>query len=86
GKFKTLNNMLACLLPSDPKSDSFITLQHDHCRYSVDVVSNIVEAFEKKGYTFETVAECLGNNVAPYKNNNTIHTTSGSSALKYSGS
>ncbi|CAG8750229.1 4801_t:CDS:2, partial [Cetraspora pellucida] len=57
GRFKSLNNMLDCLSPSNSKINSFITLQHDHCKYSVDVVPKIVEAFEKKGYKFETVAE-----------------------------
>ncbi|CAG8616184.1 12678_t:CDS:10 [Dentiscutata erythropus] len=65
-----LNNILTCLSSSNPKTDSFISLQHDPYKYSIDVVPEIVEAFEKNGYTFETIAECLVNNVPPYKNVN----------------
>ncbi|KAF0556688.1 glycoside hydrolase/deacetylase [Gigaspora margarita] len=67
GRTKTLNNILGYLSLSNPKIDSFILLQHYFYKYSVDIVPEIVEAFEKKGYTFETVAECL---VESYKNKN----------------
>ncbi|CAG8618267.1 6612_t:CDS:2 [Scutellospora calospora] len=66
-RYRILNNILSKLLPSNSKIDSFITLQHDTYRYSVEIVPKIVEEFEKKGYAFKTVAECLGNKVLPYK-------------------
>ncbi|RIB13922.1 hypothetical protein C2G38_2196518 [Gigaspora rosea] len=58
------------------------------------VITKIVEAFEEKGYTFETVAECLVNDVESYKNkdedgkttkNENNNTNFGSSAPKHYG-
>jgi len=57
---KTFTNIANIINPSNPKTDSFITLQHDIKDYSVEFVPKIVELIKGKGYKFVTVSECLG--------------------------
>ncbi|KAF9941902.1 hypothetical protein BGZ67_003732 [Mortierella alpina] len=46
---------------SDPKVDSFIILEHEIHKFSVDFVAELViDAVLKKGYKFVTVEECVG--------------------------
>src|SRR4051794_23221919 len=57
---KTFTNMEAIINPSNPKADSFITLQHDIKDYSVEFVPKIIDMIKAKGYTFVTVEQCIG--------------------------
>jgi peptidoglycan/xylan/chitin deacetylase (PgdA/CDA1 family) len=65
---KTLSNIAAIINPSNPKTDSFITLQHDIKGYSVDYVPQIIELIAAKGYKFVTIEECLGGKIPAYSN------------------
>jgi pyruvate/2-oxoglutarate dehydrogenase complex dihydrolipoamide acyltransferase (E2) component len=53
--------------PSNPKTDSFITLQHDIKDYSVEYVPKIIDMIKAKGYTFVTTEQCLGGKIPAYK-------------------
>jgi len=64
---KTFTNIADIINPSNPKVDSFITLQHDIKDYSVEYVPEIIELIQGKGYTFVTVEQCLGNTIPAYK-------------------
>jgi len=64
---KTFTNIADIINPSNPKTDSFITLQHDIKDYSVEYVPEIIELIQGKGYTFVTVEQCLGNTIPAYK-------------------
>uniref|UniRef100_A0A1D1ZEV8 Putative polysaccharide deacetylase yheN n=1 Tax=Anthurium amnicola TaxID=1678845 RepID=A0A1D1ZEV8_9ARAE len=57
---KLFSNMQAIINPSNPKTDSFITLQHDIKDYSVAYVPQIIKMIKDKGYTFVTVEKCIG--------------------------
>src|SRR5688572_20166335 len=57
---KTLTNIADIINPSNPKTDSFITLQHDIKDYSVEYVPKIIELVVAKGYSIVTVEECVG--------------------------
>jgi peptidoglycan-N-acetylglucosamine deacetylase len=63
---KTFTNMADIINPSNPKTDSFITLQHDIKDYSVEFTPKIIEMIQAKGYQFVTVEECLGGKVPSY--------------------
>src|SRR3954462_171277 len=63
---KTFTNIADIINPSNPKTDSFITLQHDIKDYSVEYVPKIIELIASKGYTFVTVEECLGGTFPAY--------------------
>jgi hypothetical protein len=65
---KTLSNIADIINPSNPKTDSFITLQHDIKDYSVDYVPQIIELIQGKGYKFVTIEECLGGKIKAYSN------------------
>jgi len=65
---KTLSNIADIINPSNPKTDSFITLQHDIKDYSVDYVPQIIELISAKGYKFVTIEECLGGKIPAYSN------------------
>ncbi|KAF9584187.1 hypothetical protein BGW38_007286 [Lunasporangiospora selenospora] len=46
---------------SDPKKDSFILLQHELLKFSVELlVDRVIDAILKKGYRFVTMEECIG--------------------------
>lgn len=46
---------------SDPKTDSFILLQHEIHKFSVDFLADkVMDAILKKGYRFVTMEECVG--------------------------
>ncbi|KAK9718031.1 hypothetical protein K7432_005785 [Basidiobolus ranarum] len=54
-------------------ASSFISLQHDIEEFSVSMTGRIIDLIRGKNYTFETVADCLGNRVPMYRdaqNNN----------------
>ncbi|CAG8712276.1 7062_t:CDS:2, partial [Rhizophagus irregularis] len=55
---KLFTNMQTIINPSNPKVDSFITLQHDIKDYSVAYVPKIIDMIKAKGYTFVTVEQC----------------------------
>lgn len=57
---KLFTNMQTIINPSNPKVDSFITLQHDIKDYSVAYVPKIIDMIKGKGYTFVTVEQCTG--------------------------
>jgi peptidoglycan/xylan/chitin deacetylase (PgdA/CDA1 family) len=56
---KTFTNMEQIINPSNPKTDSFITLQHDIKDYSVEFVPKIIDMIKGKGYTFVTTEQCI---------------------------
>jgi hypothetical protein len=64
---KTFTNIADIINPSNPKTDSFITLQHDIKDYSVEFVPKIIELIKGKGYSFVTVEQCLGGKIPAYK-------------------
>lgn len=57
---KLFTNMQTIINPSNPKTDSFITLQHDIKDYSVEYTPKIIDMIKAKGYTFVTVEKCTG--------------------------
>src|SRR4051812_23888856 len=63
---KTFTNIADIINPSNPKTDSFITLQHDTKNYSVVFVPKIIELIKDKGYKFVTVEKCLGGKIKAY--------------------
>jgi peptidoglycan/xylan/chitin deacetylase (PgdA/CDA1 family) len=55
-------------LNSNPSTDSFISLQHDTLRSTVELwVPYVIQAVKQKGYRFVTVAECLGDTTNLYR-------------------
>ncbi|ORX92806.1 glycoside hydrolase/deacetylase, partial [Basidiobolus meristosporus CBS 931.73] len=61
-KWDTLiSNIGNVVTASDSQKDSFISLQHDIHKFSVDRTPKVIEIIKKKGYTFVTVSECLSN-------------------------
>lgn len=63
---KTFTNIANIINPSNPKTDSFVTLQHDIKDYSVDLVPKIIDLIKSKGYNFVTVEQCLGGKIPAY--------------------
>jgi len=63
----TVTNIVDIIAKSNPKKDSFITLQHDIQPFSVDLTPKIIESIKKAGYTFVTVSQCLKNKPPAYK-------------------
>ncbi|CAO3563674.1 unnamed protein product [Mortierella alpina] len=64
---------------SDPKVDSFIILEHEIHKFSVDFVAELViDAVLKKGYKFVTVEECVGK--PAYRDGSTIPAKASGSA------
>ncbi|ORX76073.1 glycoside hydrolase/deacetylase, partial [Basidiobolus meristosporus CBS 931.73] len=55
-----VSNIVEKVGPSNPKVDSFISLQHDIHDFSIERTSKIIDIIKEKGYKFTTVAECLG--------------------------
>lgn len=54
-----INNLIVA--KSDPKVDSFIILEHEIHKFSVDFLAEqVIDAVQKKGYKFVTVEECVG--------------------------
>ncbi|KAG0232819.1 hypothetical protein BGW42_007902 [Actinomortierella wolfii] len=54
-----VNNLI--INNSDPKTDSFILLQHDIHQFSVEKLADAVaDAITAKGYRFVTMEECVG--------------------------
>ncbi|KAK9759640.1 hypothetical protein K7432_017160 [Basidiobolus ranarum] len=62
-----VTNMAQKLDPSNPKVDSFISLQHDIHDFSIERTSKIIDLIREKGYQFTTVAECLGDQWPMYQ-------------------
>ncbi|KAG0210127.1 hypothetical protein BGX28_009668 [Mortierella sp. GBA30] len=61
---------------SDPKTDSFILLQHEIHKFSVDVLADrVIDAVLKKGYRFVTMEECIGE--PPYLDGSVLPSVSG---------
>ncbi|KAG0006886.1 chitin deacetylase [Modicella reniformis] len=51
----------AIVKKSDPAKDSFIILQHEIHKFSVEyLVDAVVDAVQKKGYRFVSIEECIG--------------------------
>ena len=48
-------------------TSSFIVLEHDTYLGTVDSVDAIITDVVGKGYSFVTVADCLGDTMSPYK-------------------
>ncbi|CAG8620641.1 10254_t:CDS:2 [Ambispora leptoticha] len=64
-------NLYGPIAKANPKTDSFIILQHDTDETTVNLAPDIIDAIKEKGFTFDTVAGCIGNNTPPpYKKNN----------------
>ncbi|CAG8634929.1 3814_t:CDS:2 [Funneliformis caledonium] len=63
---KVYTNMEAIINPSNPKTDSFITLQHDIKDYSVQMTPKIIDMIKAKGYQFVTVEQCLSGKIPAY--------------------
>jgi len=63
---KLFTNMETIINNSNPKVDSFITLQHDIKDYSVKMVPKIIDMIKAKGYSFVTVEQCLGGKFPSY--------------------
>lgn len=56
---KEINDVV--IAKSDPKTDSFILLQHEIHKFSVDLLADrVIDAILKKGYRFVTMEECVG--------------------------
>jgi len=56
---KEINDVV--IANSDPKTDSFILLQHEIHKFSVDFLADrVIDAILKKGYRFVTMEECVG--------------------------
>ncbi|CAG8578917.1 13216_t:CDS:2, partial [Ambispora gerdemannii] len=64
-------NIYGPISRANPKTDSFIILQHDTDETSVNIAPNVIDAIKDKGFTFDTVAGCIGNNPPPNENTNT---------------
>ncbi|CAI2162636.1 2848_t:CDS:2 [Funneliformis geosporum] len=62
-----LQNIMNEVKPKSPAKDNFIVLQHDPDDISVENVVKFIQLFDKAGYKFITVADCLKNKVTPYK-------------------
>ncbi|KAF9933604.1 hypothetical protein FBU30_005043 [Linnemannia zychae] len=86
---------------SNPATDSFILLQHELEKFSVENLTDVViDAILKKGYRFVSMEECIGQSaylegsvvptkpptVAPTTSASTGATTTGSSATTTTGS
>ncbi|ORY06193.1 glycoside hydrolase/deacetylase [Basidiobolus meristosporus CBS 931.73] len=63
-----VTNILNKINPSDSSKDSWVSLQHDIHKFSVERTPKIIDSIKAKGYNFVTVAQCLSNRVAAYKN------------------
>lgn len=63
----TVKNLVDIISKGNPKTDSFIALQHDIQPFSVDFTSEIIDSIAKLKYKFVTVAECLENKPPAYK-------------------
>jgi peptidoglycan/xylan/chitin deacetylase (PgdA/CDA1 family) len=48
-------------MPSTPPAQSYISLQHDTQSFSVREVREVIRLVKSKGFTFATVADCVGN-------------------------
>ncbi|KAK9759550.1 hypothetical protein K7432_017344 [Basidiobolus ranarum] len=83
---KLVQNMLDEINPSDASKDSWISLQHDIHKFSVDRTPKIVDSIKAKGYRFVTVAQCLSNRLPAYKGQSITPETSSSTAVSTSAS
>ncbi|KAK9759554.1 hypothetical protein K7432_017339 [Basidiobolus ranarum] len=63
-----ITNILDPVGKSNVQAQSFISLQHDIHKFSVDRTAAIIDGIKAKGYKFETVNECLSNRFPMYKN------------------
>ncbi|KAK9709728.1 hypothetical protein K7432_008841 [Basidiobolus ranarum] len=63
-----ITNILNPVDKSNPQVQSFISLQHDIHKFSVERTATIIDGIKAKNYKFETVNECLGNRFPMYKN------------------
>ncbi|KAK9764140.1 hypothetical protein K7432_008602 [Basidiobolus ranarum] len=64
---RILSNIVDEVKASNINEQSFISLQHDTLEFSMKYVSDIIDAIKAKNYSFETVAECLNNQVPMYR-------------------
>ncbi|KAK9746338.1 hypothetical protein K7432_018202, partial [Basidiobolus ranarum] len=60
-------NMMNKIGPSDASKDSWVSLQHDIHKFSIDRTPTIIDNIKAKGYRFVTVAQCLSNRLPAYK-------------------
>ncbi|KAK9763225.1 hypothetical protein K7432_010310 [Basidiobolus ranarum] len=63
-----VKNIVEKVNHSNPKVDSFVSLQHDIHDFSIERTAKVIDAIKEKGYQFTTVAECLGNQWPMYRN------------------
>ncbi|ORX90735.1 glycoside hydrolase/deacetylase [Basidiobolus meristosporus CBS 931.73] len=64
---KLVLNVKSQLKTGNPQSDSWISLQHDIHRFSIEKTSTIIDFIRSSGYRFETIADCLNNKWPMYK-------------------
>ncbi|KAF9318805.1 hypothetical protein BG003_010533 [Podila horticola] len=64
---------------SDPAKDSFILLQHEIHKFSVEhLADRVIDSILKKGYRFVSMEECVGEK--PYLEGSILPSTSGTSS------
>ncbi|KAG0089621.1 hypothetical protein BGZ93_001803 [Podila epicladia] len=72
-----INNVI--INNSDPARDSFILLQHEIHKFSVDhLADRVIDSILKKGYRFVSMEECVGEK--PYLEGSILPSTAGTSA------
>ncbi|KAK9761640.1 hypothetical protein K7432_013309 [Basidiobolus ranarum] len=64
---KLVTNVEDKLNAGNSQVDSWISLQHDIHKFSIDKTARIIDFIKSKGYRFETVADCLNNKWPMYK-------------------
>ncbi|ORX89227.1 glycoside hydrolase/deacetylase [Basidiobolus meristosporus CBS 931.73] len=64
---KLVTNVEDKLNAGNSQVDSWISLQHDIHKFSIDRTARIIDFIKSKGYRFETVADCLNNKWPMYK-------------------
>ncbi|KAG0040239.1 hypothetical protein BGZ82_004243 [Podila clonocystis] len=63
---------------SDPAKDSFILLQHEIHKFSVEhLADRVIDSIQKKGYRFVSMEECVGEK--PYLEGSVLPSTAGTS-------
>ncbi|KAF9300070.1 hypothetical protein BGZ91_009887, partial [Linnemannia elongata] len=58
---KSMEEINKVIMDSNPATDSFILLEHEIHKFSVDLVAErVIDAVTAKGYKFVTMEECVG--------------------------
>ncbi|ORX88469.1 glycoside hydrolase/deacetylase [Basidiobolus meristosporus CBS 931.73] len=76
-----VTNIVGPVEKSNTQTQSFISLQHDIHKFSVERTATIIDAIKAKNYKFETVNDCLSNRFPMYKNKANPQTNQTTSAL-----